>query len=364
MPKHNAANERIKREYFQYLKEAKGRDEKSLDVVAKAIHRFETSTRFRDFKLFHKEQAVAFKRQLAEQLNEQTGKLLSKATIGTTMRVLQNFFEWLAGQAGYKSKLNYSDADYFSISEKDLRISRAKREQPVPSIEQMHHVIASMPAATDIEKRNRAIVALMLLTAVRDGALVSLKLKHINIAEQRLDQDAREVKTKFAKTFSTWFFPVGGDALEVVSDWVNHLRKDLLFADDDPLFPMTKMVVRNKGFEAAGLERECWSTAQPVRNIFKEAFETADLPYFRPHGVRKTLARFGQQVCRSAQQFKAWSQNLGHSDVMTTFTSYGEVPAHEQAELIRNLGKSAQNNNDGELAAAIAETLRKHKKGC
>src|SRR5690606_19332143 len=127
-------------------------------------------------------------------------------------------------------------------------------EQPVPSIEQMHHVITSMPAATDIEKRNRAIVALMLLTAVRDGALVSLKLKHINIAEQRLDQDAREVKTKFAKTFSTWFFPVGGDALEIVSDWVNYLRKDLLFADDDPLFPMTKMVVRDKGFEVAGLE--------------------------------------------------------------------------------------------------------------
>ena len=205
MAKHNAANERIKREYFQYLKEAKGRDEKSLDVVAKAIHRFETSTRFRDFKLFHKEQAVAFKRQLGGQLNEKTRNPLSKATIGTTMRCLNNFFEWLAGQPGYKSKLSYSDADYFSISEKDLRISRAKREQPVPSIEQMHHAIAAMPAATSIEKRNRATLALILLTGVRDGALVSLKLKHINISEQRLDQDAREVKTKFAKSFQTWF---------------------------------------------------------------------------------------------------------------------------------------------------------------
>lgn len=67
----------------------------------------------------------------------------------------------------------------------------------------MHHVIASMPAATDIEKRNRAIVALILLTGVRDGALVSLKLKHMNILEQRLDQGAREVKIKFAKTFQT-----------------------------------------------------------------------------------------------------------------------------------------------------------------
>lgn len=297
MAKHNAANERIKREYFQYLKEAKGRDEKSLDVVAKALRRFESSTRFRDYKLFHKEQTVAFKRQLAEQKNEQTSKLLSKVTIGTTMRALHSFFEWLAGQPGYKSKLNYSDADYFSISEKDLRIGRAKREQPVPSMEQMHHVIDNMPTANDIEKRNRAMVALILLTGVRDGALVSLKLKHISIAERRLDQDAREVKTKFAKTFSTWFFPVGGITLEIITEWVRHLREDLLFGDDDPLFPKTKMKIGNRGYEANGLDRECWSTAGPVRKIFKQAFEAAGLTYFKPHSVRKTLARFGQQIC-------------------------------------------------------------------
>ncbi|WP_430417025.1 site-specific integrase [Parasphingorhabdus sp.] len=257
MAKHNAENERIKRDYFQYLKEAKGRDEKSLDVVAKAIHRFELSTRYRDFKRFHKEQAIAFKRRLAEQLNEQTGKPLSKATIGTTMRTLHNFFEWLAGQPGYKSKLSYSDADYFSVSEKDLRINSATPAQPVPSMEQLHHVIDKMPAGTDIEKRNRAIMALILLTGVRDGALISLRLKHINIAEQRLDQDAREVNTKFAKTFQTWFFPVGGSALEIVSEWVHYLRIDLLFGDGDPLFPKTKVGVGDNGFEAKGLDRQC-----------------------------------------------------------------------------------------------------------
>jgi hypothetical protein len=35
---------------------------------------------------------------------------------------------------------------------------------------------------------------------------------------------------------------------------------------------------------------------------------------------------------------KAWSQNLGHADVLTTFTSYGEVPTHRQCELIRARG--------------------------
>lgn len=329
MSKHNAENERIKRDYFQYLKEAKGRDEQSLDVVAMAVHRFEKSTRFRNFKLFHKEQAVAFKRLLNEETNKQTGKPLSKATISTTLRALHNFFEWLAGQPGYKSRLSYSDADYFSMPEKDLRIAQAKREQPAPTLDQLHHIIASMPATNEIEMRDRALIALATLTAARDGALASLRLKHISIAYNRLDQDARVVKTKFSKTFSTWFFPVGGEALEIITDWVRYLREDKLWGDDDPLFPMTKMTVGENGFQATGLDRQCWSTAQPIRRIFKEACANAGLPYFKPHSIRKTLARYGQSLGLSIREYKAWSQNLGHSNMMTTFSSYGDVPSQE-----------------------------------
>lgn len=35
-------------------------------------------------------------------------------------------------------------------------------------------------------------------------------------------------------------------------------------------------------FEAKGLKREHWSTATPIRTIFREAFAKADLPYFNP----------------------------------------------------------------------------------
>ena len=62
MAKHNADNERIKRSYFVFLKEAKRQSEDSVDAVAKALARFETTTRYRSFKAFHREQAVAFKR--------------------------------------------------------------------------------------------------------------------------------------------------------------------------------------------------------------------------------------------------------------------------------------------------------------
>jgi integrase len=68
-----------------------------------------------------------------------------------------------------------------------------------------------MPASTDIERRDRALVAFTILTGARDGAIASLKLKHIDIDQGRGDQDARQVKTKFSKSFTTSFFPVDDD---------------------------------------------------------------------------------------------------------------------------------------------------------
>jgi len=83
------------------------------------------------------------------------------------------------------------------------------------------------------------------------------------------------------------------------------------------------------------LDRKHWSNAGPIRAIFKTAFAAADLPYFNPHSFRKTLALLGGELCETPEQYKAWSQNLGHEHVLTTFTSYGNVSSHRQAEIIR-----------------------------
>lgn len=114
MAKHSAANTRIKREYFQYLREANRRDDVSIDAVAKALSRFEESNGHKDFKTFHREQAVAFKRKLDEAVAVRSGERLARATVHSTLSALRAFFIWLAGQPGYKSKLHYGDADYFN----------------------------------------------------------------------------------------------------------------------------------------------------------------------------------------------------------------------------------------------------------
>lgn len=361
MHKTTEKNERIKHSYLIFLKEAKRQDESSIDAVAKSLSRFEEYTHYRDFKAFHFEQAVGFKKHLAKQTNLRTGAPLSKSTISSTLRQLKTFFEWLAMQPGYKSKLNYTDMEYFNLSEHDTRIANAKRKKSPPTIEQIKRTIDVMESTSDIEKRNRALLAFILLTGVRDSAVASLKLKHINIEREHVFQDAREVNTKFRKTFDTFFFPVSKDIHQIFVDWVEHLKVNLLFGLDDPLFPRTKIVSgSSRTFETSGLTKEHWKTATPIRDIFKAAFHKAGLPYFNPHSFRDTLATFGEQCCRSPEEFKSWSQNLGHEGVLTTFYSYGEVQPHRQAEIFQTL-KNPVNQPDytaEEIAMAVARQLR------
>lgn len=357
MRTHNPQNERIKRQYFTYLREAKRYSEASLDGVAKALHRFEVYTKFRDFKAFHIEQAVAFKRHLSEQANVRTKERLAKATLYSTLVALRNFFQWLAGRPGYRSRLSYSDAEYFNLPEKDSRIAKARREQPVPSLEQIHHVLTHMRAVTEIERRNRAVIAFILLTGARDRAVASARLKHLDLVEDRFIQDAREVQTKFSKTFTTWFFPVGDDVRQIVADWATFLMKDKLWGPDDPLFPATAIALGSgRQFEAVGVDRKQWRTAEPIRAIFRQAFAEVGLPYFNPHSFRKTLAQLGEGLCSSPEEFKAWSQNLGHEKVLTTFASYGEVATGRQAEIIRSLARPRP-STDARLAELLEQML-------
>src|SRR5690348_16215838 len=105
MTKRNADNERVKRRYLVYLKEAKGRDEGSIDFAASAIERFEEYNKGRAFRSFHIEQARAFKDHLAAATNTRTGKPLSASTVHATLAALKAFFVWLADQPGYASRI-------------------------------------------------------------------------------------------------------------------------------------------------------------------------------------------------------------------------------------------------------------------
>ena len=172
------------------------------------------------------------------------------------------------------------------------------------------------------------------------------------------------MQVKGAKSFPSFFFPVGDDIEAIFHRYLGVLKSDLAWGNEDPLFPSTNQTVgATHMFETAGLKRVHWKTADPIRNICRKAFDAAGLPKYSPHSIRRTIVDLGQRRCRTPEEFKIWSQNLGHEDVMTSFRSYGSVSELRQAELLSQLrsGEAGPSDQERRIAKLIADELRNTK---
>lgn len=329
MVRRNAENLRIKHRYFEYLEHAESKSGATVRQFERAILRYEENTGFEGFKCFDQKKAMRFKEALSR-------ADLAPATILSTLTCLKRFFGWLALQPGYKRQIKFSEIEFLNLPEKDIRAASAPADKGYPSLQMVKQVISLMPSSTAIEKRDRALVAFIAVTGIRDGALVTLKLKHFDRRRSLVLQNPKEVQTKFGKRIDTFLFPLDDELERIFLDWVDYLSNDLLFADNDPLFPKTALGQdHNKCFSVVGLGREHWANASPVRTIFKAAFERADLEAFGPHRFRDMIVSEMYRRDLSIAEFKAWSQNLGHEGAMTTLTSYGKLSLEEQGKLVR-----------------------------
>ncbi len=335
MRKYCETNERIKRQYMAYLKHAKGQDQKSIDKVAAALIKFETSTKFKSFKTFHIDQAGRFKNFLEKARHPKTGKPLSHSTTDATLRLVKGFFHWLAGQQGYKSRISYPDVEYFNNNAKNARVAHTQRDIPYPSMAQAFHAFQAMPDGTDLEKRDKALFAFFMLTGARDGAVASLKIKHISLVEGFVFQDGRDVNTKNSKTIMTWFFPIGIEYRDCFEAWVNYLTKEKLYGPQDALFPKPERVLSNGRFNFNTLSRDTYANAAKINSVVRNAFAKVHQPEYTAHSIRKTLTQEMSDRKMPLDMQKAWSQNLGHDNIMTTFSAYLPVSTQRQGELIK-----------------------------
>lgn len=354
----NPKNERVKRDYFEWQKEAGRKSEATIYNIRKSLDRFEKHTRLADFKEFGKSTAISFKRELLVMTGAQTGHLLSRSTVRSTLRCLQDFFAWLCQRPGYK-RISPTDIEYLNLSLKETNTALSRKIKDTPSIEQISAVVSGMKHETEIEKRNRAVMAFTALTGIRDGALITLRIKHVNVGERLVEQVGDEVHTKFGKTIYTYFFPIGDEIEEIVLNWIGFLKNEKLYGIEDPLFPRTKLGHdSNNCFIGEYLEPVHWQSASQAREIFREAFVNAGMPAYTPHSFRRTLTRLGQEICKTPAHLKAWSQNLGHNDVMTTMVNYGQIDTHTQGKLIYEVANSLGDDLDRPLTKRDLEEIR------
>lgn len=335
----NPKNDRLKRDYLIHLRDARGRSVQTADQVRHAIDRLEAYTGFKDFRTFNREQALGFKTHLMESKAQRTGNPISIATVRPILNAVKEFIAWLSINRHMPRGFRAHDIDYLSLTMGDERRARVVTPKPYPTCEQHRQAVFAMPSGTELELRDRAVMAALLLTGMRDDALVGLRISDVNFQTNYIFQNPRHIRTKFRKSIDTFFFPVGDDIRQILVDWVTFLVGVKEFGPSDPVFPKGLVVPNDQQvFAADGLSRKPWADAAQVRKIYSAAFARIGLEFTRPHAVRDTLTQYGFALKLHPEELKAWSQNTGHESVLTTLTSYGQVTRERQGELIAKLG--------------------------
>lgn len=347
-------NEITKLKYYENLQHVDHKKESTIRKAEKAIDRFEKFTRRADFRTFNSDQAMQFKKFLEE-------AQVTNSNAVCLLAHLRHFFKWLSQQPGYRKRINPVHADYLALPQGTTRAARAQVEKPFPSLGQIIAAVDNMPTKTDIELRNRAIVATVAITGIRVDALITIKVKHFDKARMLFIQDPHEVSTKFRKLINTFVFPLDPDLENILISWVDHLKSLPKITVESPLFPKSNVSLDEEGnFTNSGLSEEHWATTSPIREIFKGAFCAIDEVYYNPHSFRNMIVAEAYRRKLSAKEFKAWSQNLGHESMLTTWTSYGKIPLLEQEILIRDGDRYQESTFEKPLTEArLEEILRK-----
>ena len=358
MTKNALQNEQRKREFFEHLRGADGFAESSVQDFADAVAQWQVFTGNEDFAGFNKSKALTFRLWLKERPSHTETGQLSLSSQYNYLRRVKRFFTWLSGQPNYRNKILKNDVEYLRLSKTDARIATAGTTKKMPTFDEVKAIIENIQINNEIDRRDRALICLALITGIRISALTSLKIKSFDPEKKLFDQNPGDgVKTKNSKRILTTFYPIDWDAPEkYFMEWYGYLKAKG-FQGDDPIFPATMSnFAEDNSYSKEFVGKTFWSSTSGARKIFEKRCKNADLPYFNPHSFRHLIVRIMSQTRLTEEEKKAVSLNLGHSNVGTTFGSYGygSMNEEEAVKIVQKL-KSSQKNNQNKLLITAEE---------
>ncbi|MFC1609138.1 tyrosine-type recombinase/integrase [Patescibacteria group bacterium] len=370
-------NEIIKRKFYDYLKNSKGGySEKSIECFEKSIWLWEEFTSNSDFSNFNQTKAKEFKEWLKNKKKRNSKEKVSLSYCYDNLRYLRLFFGWLSEQSGYKSKINQTAIDYLTLSKKENRIATQSNRRTPPSLEDIKQTIESIEVKNEIDRRDKALISLMLLTGIRISAIASLPMESFDKDNTTVVQDPRMgVDTKNSKKITTSLMTFSyKEPMKYFLDWFEYLEEKKGFKSNDPIFPATKKEngKDNLGYFSTGeVEPIFWKGSASVRKIFEKRFKNAGVKYYNPHTFRNLLVKEISKIPLTEEEKKAFSQSLGHEQVGTTFGSYGygHIDEDRQIEIIRSIDfegkkkevKQIMSFSKDELRKIMQEELKKNK---
>jgi integrase len=322
-------NDRVVHEWQAYA----GRyDRKTMIAHLVSIRDFEQFLEGKPFEKVTPKNAGAYRDRLVElgRLPKKDGGL-SNSTIRHRASHLSAFFKWLRNQDGFR-RLSGNIPDYFLLPRATMARTLPRDDKRYPSIEDALRMVQAMPSRTLQERRDKAMVAFAFVTGLRAGALTSLWLKHLDMEGKTVVQDAREMRAKNGKSFRVFWFPRTEGFQQIFCEWIAEIFA-LGFTAQDAVFPEVKDLISD--FEDSPPVAPL-KTSRALQTAFERASATIDEEY-SPHVARHTLKALGDKLCRTSEERKAWSLNLGHSSERITETHYGKMPDQRRAGIIENL---------------------------
>ncbi|MDZ4724429.1 MAG: site-specific integrase [candidate division Zixibacteria bacterium] len=360
--KPNYENEKLKRRYRTHLVGAQGMSAGTVLTVIRALKHYEQLFEGEDYSYFNQRRAMDVKKHLEKQAWET--KSLSGNTAYHTLRILKRFFSWLAEQPGFKKKISLDAVSYLSLDLRKTQEVLNPVDRPFPSLEYVLKLVHSIIGDTEIARRDRAIIAFLLLSGMRFSALISLPMGCFDPHSLRIDQDPRRgVKTKFGKAIPSKLMVFDERMLLPILDWYRYLLSERLFPNTAPLFPKTLIEQAENvlSFAQVGVSDQFWKSGSGLREILQKRSQEAGLDYFNPHSFRHAAVHLAMERCQTPEEFKAVSQNLGHSKPMTTLMNYGTLPNDRMRTVLGeiNFGKPARSQGQRVSLRAITEFLNR-----
>lgn len=329
---------RLVMRYEAYLKNRDHLDPETIQSHLAAIRLLSECLKDGDFGSFDCRVATTLQRIVREKPSATTGKPRAPSTAQALLNQIKKFLTWLAREPGYRSKIRINDIEYLSPSRKDKALLYRPSLRAFPSIAQCISAFDVMLEETVVDRRNKAYVGMHLLTAGRTAAVVSLPIQAWNFSAQCVTFDARYCKTKFSKSFVSYFNPTPARVAELVEAWIVELQ-GLGFTSLDPIFPRCDHVWRRTDNAP---QRKYYTSGAVLSKVLHGAFAGVGVSEITPHAIRTTMHRLVDDIAKNNMERKALSENHGHASETTTINSYSNLTETDKEAKMKKLRNRAR----------------------
>ena len=336
---YNMDNAKKMGDYEFRLKEGKRWSVRTVETKMRYVNEFDIFLNGIDFKAVDNKIAASYREHL--RTFEKNGNHLLLKTINNKLLSVIQFFIWLKKEDGYKIKIKESILDYFELSNQEKKTILTKRNlRKFPSLDHILELISSIQGGREVDLRDSGLISLLMLTGIRDGTLINLQIKDLDIREMIITVDPETGGTPKGGVVSYIIIPEFEKVLvENFLKWVNYLTSERNFSPQDPIFPKTdnKIPAGSNLFAGDNVTNEFWRSTGSISAMLKRRFKAAGLEYYSPHTLRSSSYQILRELASTPEEMAAIWQNMGHSNSRVSEIHYGILPINLRKKNIDNI---------------------------